>query len=168
MDANRIRDELSRIRRQLHRGDESELWVWVIQDTLACAQRPLRDHITFGGRNPLRPEAKALVEAWVERVIRSGFRSIISLLEEAQLDRYYVRGGIGLHPKGLLGYYESRKLSVESVPCQDYQRPTAEQMLLVLDAFGRLPKPILLHCSAGIDRTAPVAAFLVENSKLVG
>lgn len=29
-----------------------------------------------------------------------------------------------------------------------------------LTAFDVLPKPILLHCSAGIDRSAPVAAFI--------
>jgi protein tyrosine/serine phosphatase len=26
----------------------------------------------------------------------------------------------------------------------------------------RLPKPVLLHCSAGIDRSSPVAAFLSD------
>jgi protein tyrosine/serine phosphatase len=41
------------------------------------------------------------------------------------------------------------------------------QKLQALEAFRRLPGPVLLHCSAGIDRTSPVAAFIVEqeNSK---
>ena len=79
--------------------------------------------------------------------------------------RYYVRGGINLHPQGLLGYYESRSLAVASVPCTDYQRPTEDQIQCVLEAFRRLPRPVLLHCSAGIDRTAPVAAFLSEHEE---
>jgi hypothetical protein len=32
-----------------------------------------------------------------------------------------------------------------------------------LEAYGRLPKPVLLMCSAGIDRSAPVAAFIWRN-----
>jgi protein tyrosine/serine phosphatase len=45
--------------------------------------------------------------------------------------------------------------------------PTVLQKQQVRDAFQRLPKPVLLHCSAGIDRSSPVAAFLSEheNSK---
>ena len=33
-------------------------------------------------------------------------------------------------------------------------------MQKVLKAFDVLPKPVLLHCSAGMDRTAPVAAYI--------
>ena len=33
-----------------------------------------------------------------------------------------------------------------------------------LQAFDNLPKPVLLHCSAGIDRSSPVAAFIFVNS----
>jgi protein-tyrosine phosphatase len=29
------------------------------------------------------------------------------------------------------------------------------------EAYRELPHPVLLHCSAGIDRSAPVAAFIV-------
>jgi hypothetical protein len=165
MNSATIQSELRRIRRQLRSGDESEVWICVIPGRLACAQRPLRDHPEFGGRRPLPPAARPLVESWVGRVVEAGFRSVISLLEVAQLDRYYVRGGINLHPHGLLGYYESRGLSLESIPCIDYQRPTDAQMSQVLKAFRRLPKPVLLHCSAGIDRTAPVAAFLWEKDE---
>jgi hypothetical protein len=174
MNRSTIQKELQRIRQQLRGGDESEVWIWVIPSHLACAQRPLRDHPQFGGRSPLPSEARPLVERWVDRFVEAGFRSVISLLEVAQLDRYYVRGGINLHPHGLLGYYESRGLSVESIPCTDYQKPTSARMGQVLEAFRHLPKPVLLHCSAGIDRTAPVAAFLYEecaaglNKQLLG
>ena len=172
MDHENIRSGLERIRAQIYRGDESEIWIWVIQDRLACAQRPLRDNPNFGGGPgrrppPLPPEARPFLEAWVDRVIQGGFRSVISLLEVAQLERHYIRGGINLHSQGLLGYYRHRGLKVQSVPCTDYQRPSDRQMHKIQEAFLRLPRPALLHCSAGIDRTSPVAAFLSgqENSK---
>jgi predicted protein tyrosine phosphatase len=31
------------------------------------------------------------------------------------------------------------------------------------DAFERIPKPVLLHCSSGIDRSPPVAAFIARK-----
>lgn len=93
-----IQAELSRLRTKISSGDETELWMWVLPQQLACAQRPLRDLLPYGGRTPLPLEARPLVQAWVQRVLAGGFRSIISLLEEAQLDRYYVRGGLNLHP----------------------------------------------------------------------
>jgi hypothetical protein len=60
---------------------------------------------------------RRLGESWVDRIRGASFRSIISLLEEAQLDRHYVRGGPDLHPGGLLGYYRHRGLEVASIPC---------------------------------------------------
>ena len=158
-----ITGELRRLREQVHSGNESELWIWVIPCRLACAQRPLRDHVQFGGRTPLPAEARLAVERWVDRAVDAGFRAVISLLAEAQHERYYIRGGISLHPGGLYGYYESRGLQVANIPCTDFQRPSEYQMRQVWDSFRRLPKPVLLHCSAAIDRTAPVAAYICES-----
>ena len=160
--------ELRRIRSKIYSGDDSELWIWVIPGKLACAQRPLRDKAEFGGGpgkrpRPLPPQARPLVQAWVSRVIEAGFRSVISLLEPKQLVLHYVAGGLDLHPKGLLGYYESRGLEVRSIPCTDYQEPSDQKKSQILEAFRNLPGPVLLHCSAGIDRTSPVAVFLCEQ-----
>ena len=88
---------------------------------------------------------------------------MICLLEDKQLGRHYVSGGIGLHEGGLLGYYESRGLVVRHFPTTDYQRPPESLMEDVFAAYEELPKPVLLHCSAGIDRTTPVAAFIVSE-----
>ncbi len=160
-----IRNDLARIRTQLQDANDSQLVTWPIPGVLACAQQPLRDHPEFGGYNPLPPHAKRLVEEWVARVKEAGIRSIICLLEPRQLDRYYVRGGLALHPEGLLGYYRACGLQVEYFPLTDYQRPPESEMEKILRAFTVLPKPVLVHCSAGIDRTTPVAAYIVLHLK---
>ena len=161
--ATSIRAELRRIRRQIEAGDDSELAVWLLGGILACSQRPLRDHPVDGGRSPLPPEAKPLVVDWVERVKSLGIRSIVSLLEEKQHERHYIRGGLDLHPDGLFGYYRSQGFDFCHIPLKDYQTPSESDMERVLGAFNQMPKPMLLHCSAAIDRTSPIAAYIVSK-----
>lgn len=163
MEESNIRQGLQRVRQQIRQGNESELVIWVIPSTLACSQRPLRDHPRFGGRSPLPPEAKPEVVSWIDRIKALGIRSIICLLEPDQLDRYYVRGGLNLHPNGLLGYYKERGFDVSHFPMTDYERPADTLMGRVLQEFDRLPKPVLVQCSAAIDRTTPVAVFIAAH-----
>lgn len=164
-----IRMCLERLRRQIRNGDDSEVLCWPLPGVLACSQRPLRDHPVYArclrGQTPppLPPEARPLVEAWVRKVIDEGIRSVICLLQPAQLDKYYVRGGLGLPGGGLIEYYELQGLVLRRRGMTDYQRPADDEMREVLQYFDQLPVPVLLHCSAGIDRTTPVAAFLVEQ-----
>lgn len=158
-----IRRELTRVRQQIRQGNDSELVIWVIKSELACSQRPLRDHPQFGRRSPLPPKAKPDVVMWVDRIKGLGIRSIICLLEDKQLDRYYVRGGLNLHPDGLLGYYKECGFHVRHFPMTDYQRPAGTLMYQVLQEFDRLPKPVLIQCSAAIDRTTPVAEFIAAK-----
>lgn len=161
----RIKEELARVRAKLRAGDESEFMIWPIPDTLACAQRPLRYHPVFGGRTPLPREARDLVVSWVDKVWQAGVRSVICLLEPRQLDRYYVRGHLELHEGGLLGYYRTRGFDVRHLPMTDYQPPSQADLARAYEAFRGFPKAVLIHCSAGIDRTAPVAAFIVSQEE---
>lgn len=155
-----IRSDLQRIRSQIASGNDSELVLWIIPGELALSHRPLRDHPQFGGRSPLPPEARPLVVDWAERIKDTGIQSVICLLEPAQLERYYIKGKLNLHEHGLLGYYEAQGLHVRHFLMTDYQRPPESAMQEVLEAFDELPKPVLIHCSAAIDRTTPVAAFI--------
>ena len=150
MDKSDLRRELNRIRGQIKRGDESELIIWVIPSVLACSQRPLRDHPQFGGYNPLPPEARHEVVGWVRRVKALGIRSIVCLLEPRQLDRYYIRGGLNLHPGGLLGYYEECGFNVAHFPLTDYQRPTNTVMNQVLQEFKRFEVVPILRTEKGL------------------
>ena len=106
-----------------------------------------------------RRQARSPTESFLD----SGICSVICLLELAQLDKHYVHGGLGLPGGGLLEYYKRRGLEVRHQPTTDYQRPSEELMENVLSDFDELTPPVLLHCSAAIDRTVPVAAFLVEQ-----
>lgn len=158
-----IRAKIRSTRFRSQVGNDSELLVWLLDGSLACSTRPLRDHPDYGGRNPLPPEARTLVEVWVEQVRSSGIRSIVSLLEEAQHEKYYIRGGLELHPDGLYGYYRSQGFEFRHIPMADYQEPSEDDKERVLRAFDQLPKPVLVHCSAGIDRTSPVAAYIASK-----
>ena len=164
-----IKAELNRIRCQIRRGDDSEILIWLLNGDLACSQRPLRDHPIFGGRrHPLLPKAKPLVIEWVDRVQSLGVRSIISLLEDGQHEKYYIRGGLDLHPQGLYGYYGSRGFDFCTIPIVDSPKSLRSNQGRVLEervlaAFDQMVKPVLLHCSAGIDRTSPVAAYIVSK-----
>ena len=154
-----IGQELARVGERISAGDESQLGLWVIPRKLICAPRPLGRHPEFAEHCRLPLRAKSMVTEWVDRVQSElGVRSIICLLQQRDLDYYYV--GAGLHQSGLLGYYASRGLAVSHHPMKDYKPPEQGQLALVLEAFEALPKPVLLHCSAGIDRVAPAAAFI--------
>jgi protein tyrosine phosphatase (PTP) superfamily phosphohydrolase (DUF442 family) len=161
----KIKNELTRIRSQIKEGNETEPVFWVIPQKLACSQRPLRDHPEFGGRDatPIKRNPKKfreLVINWVDRIEALGIKSIICLLEVKQHERYYVIPEVNLHKHGLLGYYDQRGFAVEHFPLTDYRRPTPHDMEKVLELFDSLTKPVLIHCSAGIDRTAPIAAYI--------
>jgi len=115
---------------------------WVIEGQLARGTRP--------GYSPSRDQvSRADVDKWVEEVTAQGIRSIICLLGEDQLDLY------ASLPVGLASYYRDFGLNVEHIAVRDYQSPPLSDADLarVWNAYTVLSKPVLVHCSAGIDRT---------------
>ena len=95
-----------------------------------------------------------------------GIQSIICLMSSTEVGFYQ-----NLEPgvTDLLSYYESR-FKVRHLPWEDPAHSKSPQSVIemkkreirqaALEAFDDLPKPILLHCSAGIQRSAPVAAYI--------
>jgi hypothetical protein len=165
--ADEIRKALLTLAHRLKSGDESELFVTVIPHELACAHRPLRYHPIHGkSRADLPPEATDEVIGWVDRVTAAGFRSVICLMHPKEIQHY---SGLDLGYSDILDLYRAKGLKVCHQPWDDpAHRPTGiefqDEVLnsraACLNCFDELPKPVLLHCSAGQDRSSPVAAFI--------
>ena len=156
------------LRRKLEAGDESELLVWVIRGTLACAHRPLRHHPRYGGSGlPIPGEAKPLILDWVEQIRMERIASIISFMHDRDLRCYQE---IDLGGLNLTAFLDHEGFNVCPIPWEDpahsrsdptVKRAKFEQVReAALEAYDRLSKPVLLQCSAGIDRSAPVAAYI--------
>ena len=113
---------------------------WVIEGQLARSCRP-----GYPAKAIPADVVRLTVRSWLD----AGIRSVICLLAEEQLAFYS-----GL-PDGLLAYYRDCALEVAHIPVTDYKQPplNSREEDLVLQAFIGLPKPLLIHCSAGIDRT---------------
>lgn len=168
---NELRKSLSELGARIDGGDDSNLWVWVIPGKLACAHRPLRHHpnpdLRGSGRN-LPATATPEIMLWMKRIRDGGFKSILCLMHPKEISHYQA---LDLGVPTLIDFYGAQGMSVLHLPWDDpAHRPAAERgrfkeelervQAQSLQGFGALEKPVLLHCSAGIDRSSPVAAYI--------
>ena len=116
---------------------------WVVEGLLARSHRP--------GYPADRPSLQVIQE-WADEVIRMGIRSVLCVLDNPQIAHY---AHLNLDGGGLFDYYRGLGLAVEHVPSDDHKTPplSGKQLDAVWEAFERLEKPVLVHCSAGRDRT---------------
>jgi protein-tyrosine phosphatase len=127
---------------------------WILRHELAISPRPgYRPGAEF--RVP-----REAVDLWVEEMRAAGIASIICLLAGDQLPLYE-----RALPGGLIRHYEDAGFRVAHIPTADGQKEpfTVDQLERAWDAFSRLPKPVLVHCSAGFDRTGRVIDYLLRR-----
>ncbi len=163
-----IRNAVRALGRAIQSGDDREFLHWVMPGLLAVAHRPLRYHPVYGGsRARLSPEIAPLVAEWVALLKVEGIRSILSLMHDGDTDCYR---SLPLGDGDLLAYLEEQGLVVARHPYEDpahkHTPPAQAKTLLhrireeALTSFDVLAKPVLISCSAGQDRSSPVAAYI--------
>jgi hypothetical protein len=151
---------------------------WAVPDELAVTQRPLRAHPDpqFGAsRQDLPASARGAIDAWIESIVGQGIRSAIVLTSNKELFHYEAPTG---RDGGLLALYARAGLEVVHMPADDPAHDVTAKAAFdesvddiarnVAGQLERLPLPAVLHCSAAIDRSPPVAArvaFQVETTR---
>jgi protein-tyrosine phosphatase len=128
---------------------------WAVPKLLARSPRP-----GYAYGHPF-PVTTRQVEEWLGEARKQGIQGIICLLSDEELGWY------SSVPGGLLEYYRAHGLQSASIPVADRGSPpmNEQQLEAVWKAYQSLPKPVLVHCSAGIDRTGSAVEHILAKMK---
>jgi len=150
---------------------------WAVPGVLAVTQRPLRAHPLYhGSGRSYPPEARQAIEQWVGHLRSHAIRSVVVLTSDKELAHY--DAPTAAEEGGLLAFYESRGLRVLHFPADDpahdvtardaFQAAVDKIAGRVADSLCGVPLPAVMHCSAGIDRSPPVAARVAVRAEVCG
>ena len=109
-------------------------------------------------------EIALVVREYVARVRAMGINSIVCLLSQGELVRYYAAHGVNL-----FAAYREAGLQLAHVPVTDHEKPplAAGDLFKLRIVLSDLPRPWLIHCSAGIDRTGCAVKHLESKPELL-
>jgi Cyclin-dependent kinase inhibitor 3 (CDKN3) len=146
--------------------------LWILDNSLACAPRPLRYHPTFGGRVELiAPEAAPVLREWLEALRAYGIGTIVALATPGEMKRY---SAVVSPQPDLLSLYRSFGFLVHHHPVEDPAHSPLSAKVGILRQMERLGPVViaeyekrvggmLISCSGGMDRSAPIAAFVANK-----
>jgi hypothetical protein len=171
-----VRKAVAALKARQKTGNNSEVFCWIVPEQLAAGPRPLRYHQQYGGGgHNLYEEATPDVKNWARLARDGGIKSIICLMHARDLKHYE---GLDMGTDSLIEFYKLSGFDVAHLPWQDtpdsraaehlYRKKLIEIRERALEEYEKLPKPVMVQCSAGVDRTAPVAGYIWARKTLLG
>ena len=100
------------------------------------------------------------VDRWLQQIRQLGLKSLIVMLTAEEMDSYYPQLG-----QRLLDYYRDAGFKVRNIMTQDSGGIVSLPVLgdRAFAAFKALPKPVLVHCNAGLERSKFVIRAILES-----
>lgn len=131
-------------------------------------QQGLENRLARAGRPgyPSYNVSKEEVDKWVSKAKQMGIKTIICHLSRDGDDDQLAYYDDALED-GLIEYYKSQGFNVIHIPQPDkidgiYQGLSEEKCKLSAEAFSKSEEPVVVHCSAGKDRTGDSIRRIVE------